>query len=253
MPTRLLRRLRTLFDRAAVAQSPGGATHLTGIPDPAYRVTASPSAAITLQDVTRTHNWTPSMLAERAERAGSPVWLDGEELTFLVRAQATNVRLYCGIQMDMQRLATSDTWALTVRSTALVRAIFSYTFIIDGIFPIGQTVQVWHGPLAPAPVARATTLTGTVRLERCFSAALGMERDLTISMPPGHTVPGNYPVVYAADGESVGGLAQVVEPLITTGAIPPIIIVGMHSGDSDSRAREYLPHLGLGRPDSDWL
>gem|GEM_PF-1971643 len=70
-----------------------------------------------------------------------------------------------------------------------------------------------------------------------------MERDLTLYLPPGHAVSGNYPVIYAADGEAVAGLAQVIEPLITAGSIPPLLIVGVHSGESDVRAMEYLPHI----------
>jgi predicted alpha/beta superfamily hydrolase len=61
-------------------------------------------------------------------------------------------------------------------------------------------------------------LSGTVQVERRFSAALDMERDLTLYLPPGHAVSGNYPVIYAADGEAVAGLAQVIEPLITAGS-----------------------------------
>jgi hypothetical protein len=82
-----------------------------------------------------------------------------------------------------------------------------------------------------------------VQVERRFSAALDMERDLTLYLPPGHAVSGNYPVIYAADGEAVAGLAQVIEPLITAGSIPPLLIVGVHSGESDVRAMEYLPHI----------
>jgi enterochelin esterase-like enzyme len=86
-------------------------------------------------------------------------------------------------------------------------------------------------------------LSGTVQVERRFSAALDMERDLTLYLPPGHAVSGNCPVIYAADGEAVAGLAQVIEPLITAGSIPPLLIVGVHSGESDVRAMEYLPHI----------
>jgi len=216
---------------------------MTELSNSVHRVHASPSTALDLQDVTHERNWSSAMLAERAERFCGSVWLEGDDLTFYLRANAAQVRLCGGLQMNMARIAGSDSWALTVRSAALAQAVISYMFIIDDTFPIGQTVAVWRGPLAPAPVARSTTLAGTVQVERRFSAALDMERDLTLYLPPGHAVSGNYPVIYAADGEAVAGLAQVIEPLITAGSIPPLLIVGVHSGESDVRAMEYLPHI----------
>lgn len=46
-----------------------------------------------------------------------------------------------------------------------------------------------------------------------------------------------------ADGEGLVPYAWTIEPLILSGRIPPVILVGLPSGESDDRARDYL--LGL--------
>ena len=222
-------RVRAPFAMGGV-QSPDG-----------LRVGDSPPKAAVLRDVTAARGWTPAALAARAATAGAPVWLDGDELSFLFRGEAVAVRLCCGIQQDMHRLAGSDTWALTVKHRALARAIVSYHFIPDAQPRVGETLTVWRGPRAPAAPAQATTLQGSVRVERLPSAALGEEREVTLYLPPGHTPAGRYPVIYAADGEVAGGLGHVIEPHILSGALPPLLIVGAHAGDNELRAREYLP------------
>lgn len=209
----------------------------------------SPASPLALVDVTAECSWTAEALTARAAAAGAPVWLDGDELTFFYRAAAGSVRLCCGIQMDMHQVAQSDVWALTVQQAELPRAIVSYTFFVDDRPPIGETMAVWRGPLAPSvlPQADYNQLQGTVRTERLSSAALGEEREVTVYLPPGHNATARYPTIYAADGESAGWLARMLEPHILGGALPPLLVVGAHSGESERRAEEYLPSHGSAR------
>jgi enterochelin esterase-like enzyme len=200
-------------------------------------------------DVTAARSWTAEILAARTTVAGTPMWLEGDELTFVYHGAARSVRLCCGIQMDMYRVAQTDYWALTVKQAELPRAVVSYTFFVDDQSPIGQTMAVWRGPLAPAPAAQGdyANLQGTVRSERLQSAALGEEREITVYLPPGHNAAARYPTIYAADGESAGWLARVLEPLILSGALPPVLVVGAHAGEGELRAIEYIPGGDLAR------
>lgn len=71
------------------------------------------------------------------------------------------------------------------------------------------------------------------------SKHLGKTRGVKIYLPPGHDRKKSYPVVYCADG---GGSDGVVDQLITSRKIPPIIIVGIEHG-GNMRAAEYIPTL----------
>ncbi|NTU82475.1 MAG: hypothetical protein HGA45_24410, partial [Chloroflexales bacterium] len=56
--------------------------------------------------------------------------------------------------------------------------------------------------------------------------------------------------IYAADGEAAGGLAQRIEPLILSGELPPLLIVGAHAGEL---ACYTIPACTLQRADRDYL
>lgn len=212
-------------------------------------VADTPPEAAALVDVTVARGWTAEALAARAATAGASVWLDGDELTFFYRGAAGSVRLCCGIQLDMHQVAQSDVWALTMQQAELPQAIVSYTFFVDDRPPIGETMAVWRGPLAPPapPQADYNQLQGTVRTERLMSAVLGEEREVTVYLPPGHRAAARYPTIYAADGEAAGWLARMLEPHVLSGALPPVLVVGAHSGESERRAEEYLPSHGSAR------
>lgn len=210
-------------------------------------LTASPSIAATLQDVTAERGWTAEALAAREALAGAPVWLEGDELTFTFCGEAGAVRLCCGIQVNLHRVAGSDAWALTIKNPELPRAIVSYAFFVNERPPIGETMAVWRGPLAPAAPVTAdyANFQGTVRTERLQSDVLGEEREVTVYLPPGHAPTQRYPTIYAADGESAGWLARVLEPLLLAGTLPPLLVVGAHSGEL--RAEEYIPSRDAAR------
>jgi len=80
------------------------------------------------------------------------------------------------------------------------------------------------------------------------SAALGAARVVSVYRPPGHQGP--LPGCVLADGGAARGLAHTLEPVILAGAVPPVLLVGVHNAFDpanpwrDRRAQEYLPgHL----------
>jgi predicted alpha/beta superfamily hydrolase len=101
------------------------------------------------------------------------------------------------------------------------------------------------------------TLTGNFRLYPAFqSTHLRRKRDLLVYLPPGYETHPNrrFPVLYLQDGQNLfdgatayiqdqeWGVDETAERLIRTGAIEPLIIVGIYNA-GDHRIDEYTPTL----------
>ena len=112
--------------------------------------------------------------------------------------------------------------------------------------------------LAEGPVPCASTATGDIEIVPLKSTVFSNERNLRIWLPPGYHDAANaskaYPVLYLFDGQNLfdrctapGQLAEwrvdeTVADLITRGAIPPIIVVGIDNAGAQ-RNHEYQPYL----------
>jgi enterochelin esterase-like enzyme/thiol-disulfide isomerase/thioredoxin len=82
-------------------------------------------------------------------------------------------------------------------------------------------------------------LKGEVKSINFDSKALGTTREVKVYLPPGHDRKKSYPVLYAADGfDSVA--CELIEPLILSGKLPPLIVVGTAHGPGQMRQLEYL-------------
>ena len=119
----------------------------------------------------------------------------------------------------------------------LERAVISYNHRGEAKGGICQEARlrpgrgVWRGPKAPPPSGpSAVELRGSVKTFEIESKALEPRRKLTVYLPPGFEPGKASRVVYAADGEHAERYATVLEPLITAGKIPPVVLVGVHSG-----------------------
>ena len=200
-------------------------------------------------------------LIERQRREKSPVWADGDTVTFFYRGQADQVDVIFGGDIRaLNRVADSDVWTLSVTLTDLERAVFSYRFILtakDRPAERAAEPAVWRGPKAPPAAAECADLKGTLQQFEVASRVLDSTRKVTVYRPPGHDPKKASPVVYAADGEAIDRFARVVEPLIAAGQVPPVVLIGVHSGgyvggtpdfkkydaQKDLRAQEYFPGL----------
>jgi enterochelin esterase-like enzyme len=205
-------------------------------------------------------------LIERQREEKVPVWADGDTATFFYRGEADQVDvLFGGDTRPLRRIANSDVWTLAVHLPDLDRAAFSYRFIPkENHRPLKQPSgepAVWRGPKAPPPAAEGAALQGTLQKLEIDSKALGSSRKVTVYRPPGHDPGAASRVVYAADGEAIDRFARVLEPLIAAGKVPPVVLVGVHSGGyvggapdltaydpkKDRRAQEYFPGLNARR------
>jgi enterochelin esterase-like enzyme len=202
------------------------------------------------EDVARV--WRPRDPADLRARLTEPplaVWSSGDVLEVLWQGQADEVQLYGGVQPRLWPVAgTDDLWEVSLRIRRLDQAVISVVVAsrqAGGDWPrqIPDT-RVWRGRQAPAAAA-PRELRGSVSTHTLLSAALRDDRTLTVYQPPGASrgVPG----CVLADGESVRGFAPTLESAIEAGAVPPVLLVGLHNAPgaltsgSDLRAQEYLP------------
>jgi enterochelin esterase-like enzyme len=202
------------------------------------------------EDVARV--WRPRDPADLRARLTEPplaIWSSGDVLEVLWQGQADEVQLYGGVQPRLWPVeGTDDLWEVSLRIRRLDQAVISMVVAsrrAGGDWP-RQTpgVRVWRGPRAPAAAA-PRELRGSVSTHGLLSAALRGERELTVYQPPGTGRPVAGCVL--ADGESVRGFAPTLESAIEAGAVPPVLLVGVHNAPgaftsgSDLRAQEYLP------------
>jgi enterochelin esterase-like enzyme len=196
-------------------------------------------------------------LIERHAREKSPVWADGDALTFFYRGEAEQVDVMFGGDLRaLRRIADSDVWTVRVKLADLDRGVFSYHFIRTPKDRPAEPAN-WRGPNAPPAAAHCAELRGTLKSCEIDGKALGARRKATVYLPPGHDSKKPVRVVYAADGEAIERFARVLEPLIAAGRVAPVAIIGVHSGGyvggapdwknydqkKDLRLQEYFPGI----------
>jgi len=192
----------------------------------------------------------PAALRARVREGPLAVWAEAGILHVLWQGQANQVQLVVGIQPRLWSVqGADDLWEASLRIRRLEEAVISIAVLpwrADDEL-VGQTSDtlVWRGPQAPVALPAAQSLGGTVEEHVLESAALGAKRGLTVYRPPGHRGP--LPGCVLADGASAQSFAEVLEPAILAGTVPPVLLVGVHNAVDpaspwpDRRAQEYLP------------
>ncbi|MDQ6922520.1 MAG: alpha/beta hydrolase-fold protein [Candidatus Dormibacteraeota bacterium] len=206
------------------------------------------------EDVVRV--WFPrAPEALRARLGADPlaVWAEDDVLHVLWCGQADWIRLSAGIQPILWPVeAADDLWEASLRIRNLQQAVITITVMSTptGAAPASQVVAslTWRGPQAPAMRPREVgDLAGTIQEKVLSAGRFGGGRPVTVYRPPGYHHGRPLPGCVLADGEATRGFAEVLEPAILDGSVPPLLLVGVHSGArtgaprSDRRAQEYLP------------
>lgn len=124
------------------------------------------------------------------------------------------------------------------------------TILLAAVMSIAAQVP----PAAPSAPECRSSIVGTVRTITLQGKVFPGERTLRIWLPPGYDTTGQrrYPVLYVLDGQNAFDtctgyqghewqLDEVATRLISSGAIAPIIIVGIDNAGA-RRANEYLPY-----------
>jgi enterochelin esterase-like enzyme len=171
------------------------------------------------------------------------------------------VALMGGINTWLDPLPLEYTWGIAVRVRDLSQAVISYSFatvrdsqLVDSRLEAG----VWRGSDAPPAPERAETLAGSLETTVLESDWLANDRAVTVYLPPGHDPAQTWPVIYMTDGQGTENYAAILDPLIVSGDLPPVMLVGVHAPDpqdamgprDDARAAEYLVGAGDSRFDA---
>ena len=202
-----------------------------------------------------------SKLIEKANTEGSSVWIENGKLIFFYQAEVDSVQVKITTQSKpMKRIAGSDVWTCQVALPNVERGMMSYGFIATTKGkPVGGGGQrFWRGPKAPEPLKVSDSLTGSIQHHDFESASLGETRTVSVYLPsPTRKIEF---VVYMSDGDATESYAHILEPLVEAGELPPIALIGTHSGvyrgnvelsrddtRRNVRALEYVPSLDPSR------
>lgn len=176
---------------------------------------------------------------------GDAVHRDGDSLRIVYRGEADQVLVAGGLVFPLSRIPTTDLWVLRLRLPDLDHLLLSFRFLVDGQRPPMEVEPIrWRGPKAPPAWPTEEPLHGVLSELTIASKALGGGRRITIYEPPAVGDDPLTAVVYLADGKLLHFYAQTLEPLIVSGSLRRILLVGLHAADDSRRGREYVQALG---------
>jgi enterochelin esterase-like enzyme len=171
---------------------------------------------------------------------------DGTVSFQLHAPEATGVKISGDFVLGQQPMQKGEDGTWTFTSGALHPAIYSYTFLVDGVRvldPYNPMIKLGertsesmfevHGA-APAPYDMQPVPHGTVSIDWYDSKTVGAPRCLYIYTPPGYdTGKEKYPVLYLLHGSgdtengwvTVGHANLILDNLIAAGKARPMLVV----------------------------
>jgi enterochelin esterase-like enzyme len=203
--------------------------------------------------------WCARDPAELRDRLGSgrrAIWAEGDVLHVLWRGDADQVTLGGGISAPMWPVPDADgLWEASLRVRRLDESVITLFVVALAAadLPFGRPLTerlTWRGPLAPSGDDDGyRPLAGQVEEHVLPSAALRADRTVTAYVPPAELADGPLAGCVLADGEATRSFAEALEPALKSGAVPPVLLVGVHNAvaagtgrdRSDLRAQEYVP------------
>jgi enterochelin esterase-like enzyme len=198
------------------------------------------------------HDLDPAIAAHRLGGESFRFDVVGDEVTMLAHSIEPHVDICCSLQLAMTRLDGSQFWAARRRLADVDRAMLSL-FVAKAERTPDHDIMRFRG--ANAPAAPLETLPGKLAGKlfdrELNSAALGETRRLSIYLPPGWSKERVWPALFLADN-SASIYAPMVDAMIATGAMAPIVLISAESGapavvgiaptiyGPDLRSAEYL-------------
>ncbi|NNE06058.1 MAG: DUF3327 domain-containing protein [Xanthomonadales bacterium] len=196
--------------------------------------------------------------------------VDGRDITFVWRGEATNVYLRCWISgldtaQPFQRLSESDLWAVTIELPPESRIEYKFE-VVSGdtrqlvLDPLNEVRA--HDPFGANSVCQGAgyrrpgwTLedplarSGTLKTMRIRSRVFGDTRTTRVYLPARFRENARYPLLVVHDGDDYLKFAQlktVLDNLITGLEIPSMVVALTQSDDrlseyaADKRHADYL-------------
>ena len=177
---------------------------------------------------------------ERIAATNSKLSARGDTLTFAVIAPgAATVRISGGVELPLTRLPNSEIFAASIRVPRAAEALLSYRVFTDLTRGLPLRFE-YRGEQAAARPPRAQKLLGRIRIDTLASSELQERREIISYVPPITDAQMRYPVVYLPDGGLVKQIAPILDTLITTGQLRPVVLVGVRAAPGALRARDYV-------------
>lgn len=194
--------------------------------------------------------------AARAALGGKTLALraEGDTLTLFQIAAGNQPGICCSLQrLTWRDLGDGQTFAARMRLTDLQSGMLKLTEKrLDQPLDDDDFIA-WRGPNAPQESIVKAELDGTLSEHMLFSPELGETRKLLVYTPPAAMLTGaSLPAIYLTDGGNLAFVARLIEPLIESRVIAPVLAVGMLDGQDgivedrselgpDIRSLDYLP------------
>lgn len=178
-------------------------------------------------------------------------WVTGSDLRIVARGDKP--QLCCTFSDDMFEIgedAKSKIWGLRLYLPNIdeTRLELGLVNMINGRATL-KLGTPFVGSNAPADAEKSQPLKGKLETIEIDSSYLGEKRKVTFYTPRTPPPASGYPVVYMADGQDTETEAAVVDALIESRKIRPVLLVGIWHGEGpftatyppDKRGKEYLP------------
>jgi enterochelin esterase-like enzyme len=187
---------------------------------------------------------------------------DGDTLTLFQVSDGTPPFSCCSLQdLNWRNLGDDRTWVTRLHLKDLQAGMLTQFPIAPGPGVTDKDILKWRGPDAPPAPPLKPDPDGTITEQELYSPQLGETRRLFVYQPAGTPSGATLPVLVLTDGEELPFWARVIEPMIDSRRIAPVLIIGLVSGQggiiedrsdlgSDIRNIDYLPSQIDGHPPS---
>ena len=160
---------------------------------------------------------------------------DGDVLTMLMRSENGAEPIECcSLQgVEWSQIDESAVWVTRLRLLDLQSGMLKQASVSlgpDTIITEDDWVE-WRGPGAPDMPEFDPELEGQVIETELYSPELEETRRIEVYLPPGADLGTPLPVIFMADG-GVDWHARYIEPLIRSGKIRPVLLIGLPSGQN---------------------
>lgn len=179
---------------------------------------------------------------QKLGKKGHAIFAEKDLITIVARGKVNPVTIPDWFKVTAKE--SNGVWIAQVRYDKAEQTFFTYRTIEADT----QTAHVFQGRKAIPLDPEAKALKGQLMSRTLKSESLGEDRKYRVYLPPGKSE--GLPAVYLGDGECEY-FAKSLEPLISSGRIAPVALVGISAGAykgpkdkfdfmQDFRAREYL-------------
>jgi len=187
---------------------------------------------------------------------------DGNTLTLFQVSDGKPPFTCCSLQdLNWRDLGDNRTWVTRLHLKDLQAGMLTQFPAAPGPGDTDKDILKWRGPDAPPAPPLKPDPDGTIVEHELYSPQLGETRRLFVYQPAASPSGNALPVMVLTDGEELPFWARLIEPMIDSGQVAPVLIIGLVSGQqgivedrsdlgTDIRNIDYLPSQIDGHPPS---